>query len=177
MLMTKEQLTTDRAYVERLIRQYAGEVDHLAQEALECVGHPGTYTVVSDEIVLIIVPLDKFGTYGFWHTAEKNARGSRAAAAVNRVFSWLFINTNAIMIRTSIDAANKPSVQGARWLWGATVRRPTPDADHYVFKQTIANWAKVYGIEKAISEMRAAGQAAKADKLEAAAMKARLLNG
>jgi len=117
-------------------------------------GQPGLYFIALD------------GTPG--------ASGADLKAAINDSFSWMFINTDAYVLRGHIDADNKQCLALVPHVPGYRLER---GESRHVFMLTLAHWAKAYGIEKALSEMRAAGQSEKADKLEAAAKKAGVING
>lgn len=118
---------------------------------------------------------DKPGLYLIQLNGTPGASGAELKTAINDAISWVFINSDAYVLRGIIESDNKqclalvPHVPGYRLEYGAGIQ------GRHVFTLTLARWAKAYGIEKALSEMRSAGQGAKADKLEAAAMAAGVL--
>lgn len=106
------------------------------------------------------------GLYTIDLQGTPGARGTDLKAAIAAAFGWMFVNTDAMVLRGSIRSDNArclvlvPHVSGSRLDRGDDV---------HTFSLTLARWAMAYGITRALSEMHAAGQSAKADKLEAAA--------
>ena len=103
---------------------------------------------------------------------NRDASGADIKATINSAFAWMFIHTDALVLRGRIDPGNKACLALVPHVPGYQLER---GKNAHVFTLTLARWAKAYGIEKALSEMRAAGQSEKADKLEAAAKKAGVL--
>lgn len=114
------------------------------------------------------------GLYFIALDGTPGASGADLKAAINDSFSWMFINTDAYVLRGHIDADNTQCLALVPHVPGYRLER---GESRHVFTLTLAHWAKAYGIEKALSEMRAAGQSEKADKLESAAKKAGVING
>lgn len=115
----------------------------------------------------------KPGLYAIVLQGRQGASGTDLKEAINDAFAWMFINTDALVLRGVIDADNKqclamvPHTLGYRIEYGERA---------HIYTVTLARWAKAYGLEKALAEMRSSGQAAKADKLEAAARTAGALS-
>lgn len=112
------------------------------------------------------------GLYSIDLMGNEGASGADLKRSINDAFVWMFVNTDAMVLRGRIAGGNKrclamvPHVPGYRLDRGGR---------NHEFSLTLAHWAKFYGIEKALAEMRAASQSAKADKLEAAAKAAGVL--
>lgn len=111
------------------------------------------------------------GLYTIYLLGHPGASGAAIKKATNDAFGWMFVNTDALVLRGTIDADNRRCLVMCPHFIGRLQRG---DKWH-TFTVALAHWAQVYGIERALSEMRAAGQAAKADKLEAAAKAAGVL--
>ena len=108
---------------------------------------------------------DRSGLYWIILDGAEGASGADIKRSVNDAFGWMFVNTDAFVLRGTIADDNKQCLAMCPHFIGRLER----GSEVHVFTSTLARWAKVYGIEKAISEIRAAGQTVKADKLEAAA--------
>lgn len=113
------------------------------------------------------------GVYAIEIKFNEESRGKYALDRINEAMAWMFLNTDALMIEAAVAAENKPSLIMARSTRGYKSSELRSNVVHC--KATIAQWAKAYGIEKALAEMRASGQSVKADKLEAAARAARVI--
>lgn len=112
------------------------------------------------------------GLYVIDLQGNPGADGAALKAAINDAFRWMFVNTDALVLRGDIDARNERCLALVPHVPGYKLNR---GAETHTFVLTLAHWAKAYGIERALSEMRAAGQSVKADKLEAAAKAAGVL--
>lgn len=108
----------------------------------------------------------KPGLYSIQLDGAPGASGADLKAAINDAFSWAFINSDAYVLRGVIEAGNKPCLAMVPHVPGSRLER---GETRHVFTLTLARWAKSYGIEKALSEIRSAGLISKADKIEAAA--------
>lgn len=107
--------------------------------------------------------------YAILLEGKEGASGTDLKAAINDAFRWMFVNTDALLLRGAIAENNKQCLAMVPHVFGYRIEYG--EAFH-VFKVTIASWAKAYGLENALSELRAAGQTEKADALESAAQAA-----
>src|SRR5690606_3370296 len=108
---------------------------------------------------------DRSGLYWIILDGAEGASGADIKRSVNDAFGWMFVNTDACVLRGVIAPDNERCLAMCPHFIGRLERGES----FHTFTVTLAHWARVYGIEKALAEMRAAGQTAKADKLEAAA--------
>lgn len=115
------------------------------------------------------------GLYSFIVGTDPAHRGKHAKDMINDSFSWMFINTDAYVLSSTIDKTNLASLSISIHTLGYRLYDTPDPCPVKLFKSTLVRWAKEYGLEKALSEIRAARQFEKADKLEAAAKAAGLL--
>lgn len=112
------------------------------------------------------------GLYDIGLEGVPGAKGDALKATINDAFSWVFVRTDAYVLQGQIASDNKACLALVPQVPGYRLERG--DLSHK-FTLTLARWAQSYGLKKALSEMRAAGQSVKADKLEAAARVAGVL--
>lgn len=154
--------TTDAALIKEKMQAAFGQ----DMGAAKSLSRPGTYALTNDAGFLVFERRGP-GLYEVILGADPNARGKPAKDMINEAFAWLFINTDALVIRGRVRKDNLTLLALIPHTPGA---RPAVDKGNFwECKATFGLWAKGYGIDKALTDLRAAGQNEKAVKLEKAA--------
>lgn len=124
---------------------------------------PNNHILVADAGLMIFTQI-RPGLYDVSLGAEQ--LGAAAKSMINDGFAWLFINTDAMVVRGTIAASNKACLAMVPHTLGY---RLDDHGDVKLYTATLSRWARAYGLKSALSALREAGQGAKADKLQAAA--------
>lgn len=109
-----------------------------------------------------------FGSYSCSINCNSGNTGAQNAAFINACFTWMFLNTDAILITGIVAVTNAAMIAMVPNLPG--VKRASATALSYIYALSLGRWSKAYagGVPGAVSALQAAGQISKASALQAA---------
>lgn len=126
----------------------------------------GMFLSDDSTIAIIIMPLKRKRSYtGHICSAAGVFDPVAMGKHMDQVAHWMFLNTNAILIRSWSPAANTQLTQALKQ---SRAIIDESDPERVVNTYTIARWAKLFGPRKAINALRANGRNAKANRLQTA---------
>lgn len=150
--------TTDVSLVREILRRAFGH--EILSEAH--LSRPDVYAF-ANEAGAAVYSLERAGLYAIIVGRVPEADGASFKALLNGAISWLFIHTDALVVRGAIHKANEACRALVPHVMGTL---PAREVNGMVITDTVfGRWARAYGIDKALLELRAAGQIEKADKL------------
>lgn len=133
--------------------------------ASKSLRRPGTHVLGNTEGAMVFVKSAPL-TYEIMLAADLGAKGVATKNMINDCFAYMFTNTDAFVLIGGIAGTNAKCLAMVPHTLGYKLKKI---GDDYTFKLRLLPWAKAYGLDAAISEMRANGFSGKADKLVAAA--------
>lgn len=91
------------------------------------------------------------------------SKGAQMKAFTNEAFRYAFLNSNAYVVRGTVNKSNAQMIAFASQINGIYVK--SQDANTYTYQITLASLAKHYGPQTVIDALNAAGRTAKVVKL------------